>query len=229
MDALAAQHTRELDALVRRLTGVRNDLLAAQQEELEVFSRRLQARRPPVPCLPCLALARRPASLPCPPRTPRHPAPPKPPHPNPRPRPPPAQAAKLALERSQASRRLVAEQAIRAALGLARPKSPVSPGEGGAGRLQAGAAAEGGSSRLSPYSGGSSPKASPKSPSGRGGDSPGRPPGRAGGGGAGSLKASIAGLALQPGGGPRRPGSPGLAGGGGSSVRRGGLDLVGGA
>jgi hypothetical protein len=44
-DALAAQHQRELDALVLRLTGVRNDLLAAQQEELEVFSRRMQVRR----------------------------------------------------------------------------------------------------------------------------------------------------------------------------------------
>jgi hypothetical protein len=45
VEALAAQHQRELDALVRRLTGVRNDLLSAQQEELEVFSRRLQVRR----------------------------------------------------------------------------------------------------------------------------------------------------------------------------------------
>jgi hypothetical protein len=44
VDQLAAQHQRELDALVRRLTGVRNDLLAAQQEELEVFSRKFQVR-----------------------------------------------------------------------------------------------------------------------------------------------------------------------------------------
>jgi hypothetical protein len=113
--------------------------------------------------------------------------------------PPPLQASKLALERSQATRRLLAEQAIRAALGLKRPKSPGSSiadngsAGGAAGRL----AADGpGSSRRSPYT---SARGSPKSGGGRG-ESPGkaRP-------GASPLKASLAGLALQAG--ERRPGS----------------------
>jgi hypothetical protein len=134
------------------------------------------------------------------------------------------QAAKLALQRSQASRRLAGEQAIRATLGLQRPKSPpLSPGDGSgsAGRLQANAA-DGTGARQSPYCGGS--KASPKSPGHQGGGSShGRGGGAAGSSAAvaaGALKASAAGLALQPGTRRSRGGGPAAAGGEGRTAGR---------